>query len=48
MSEYGTKIRNYQAGSIFEYNNGVREAYDFKDAMLTNSLFSYFLRDHGM
>ena len=48
MSEYGVKIRNYQAGSIFEYNNGVREAYDFKDAMLTNSLFSYFLRDHGM
>ena len=48
MSEYGVKIRNYQAGSIFEYNNGVREAYDFKDAMLTNSLFSYFLRDNGM
>ena len=48
MSEYGVKIRNYQAGSVFEYNNGVRSAYDFRDSMLTNSLFSYYLRDNGL
>lgn len=48
MSKYGFKIRNYQAGSIFEYNLGVRDRYEFKPAMLTNSLFQEFLVESGL
>lgn len=48
MSEFGYKITNYQAGSIIEHNNGVREMYDKKDAMLTNSLFLDFLENNGL
>ena len=44
MGEYGFRIKNYQAGSIYEYMTGVREIYDSKDAMLTNSLFLDFLQ----
>ena len=39
MGKYGYKIHNYAAGSIYEKMTGVREIYDCKDAMLTNSLF---------
>lgn len=48
MSEFGLKIKNYQAGSIFEYNLGVRNNYDYKSAMLSNSLFSDFLLQNGL
>lgn len=43
MGKYGLKIKNFQAGSIYEYNCGVRSNYDMKDAMLTNSLFLDYL-----
>ena len=43
MSIYGYKIHNFVAGSIFETNQGVRDHYDMKPAMLTNSLFKDFL-----
>ena len=48
MSKYGLKIKNYQAGSIYGYNLGIRDKYDFKDAMFTNSLFNDFLKDNGL
>ena len=48
MSEYGIKIKNFQAGSIYDCNRGIRDDYDYTDAMLTNSLFSYFLVDNGL
>ena len=48
MSEYGLKIKNFQAGSIYGYNLGIRDKYDFKDAMLTNSLFLDFLKENGL
>lgn len=48
MSEYGLKIQNYSAGSIFEVEQGVRYRYDTKNAMLTNSLFKDFLIDNGL
>ena len=48
MSEYGIKISNYVAGSIYEVNLGVREQYDKKDAMLVNSLFLDFLMENGL
>lgn len=48
MSEYGIKIKNYEAGSIHGIELGVRAAYDCKDAMLTNSLFLDFLKENGL
>lgn len=48
MSEYGVKIKNYEAGSIYGVELGVRTAYDYKDAMLTNSLFLDFLKENGL
>ena len=48
ISEYGVKIKNYEAGSIYGVELGVRTAYDYKDAMLTNSLFLDFLKENGL
>ena len=48
MGQYGLKIKNYEAGSIYEYNLGVRDYYESKDAMLTNSLFLDFLLENGL
>lgn len=48
MSEYGVKIKNIRAGSLYEYNLGVRDKYDYVDALLTNSLFLDFLMANGL
>ena len=48
MSKYGLKIKNYQAASIYECNNGFRNKYDITNAMLTNSLFLDFLLENGL
>lgn len=48
MSIYGLKIKNYQAGSIYEVMIGTRNEYDTKDAMFTNSLFSDFIKENGL
>ena len=48
MSEYGLKIKNFQAGSLYGYNLGVRNRLDSTNAMLTNSLFSDFIKENGL
>ena len=48
MSEYGIKIKNFEAGSLYGYNLGIRDRLDSTDAMLTNSLFSDFLKENGL
>lgn len=48
QSKYGVKITNIQAGSIFEYNCGVRDNLDTTPAMLVNSLFKDFLVENGL
>lgn len=48
MSEFGIKIKNIEASTLYEYNNGVRDHYEYKDAMFTNSLFSDFLKENGL
>lgn len=48
MSEYGIRIYNIVAGSIFEVNQGVRDVLDMKEAMLTNSLFKDYMVNHGL
>ena len=47
MGKYGLKIKNYIAGSIYEYDLGVREHYDSTKAMLTNSLLLDYLLEIG-
>ena len=48
MGQFGYKIKNYQAGSIYGYDLGIRNQYDTTDAMLTNSLFLDFLKENGL
>lgn len=48
MSEYGLRIKNIEAGSLYGYNLGVRNNYDYTNAMLTNSLFSDFIAQNGL
>jgi hypothetical protein len=48
MSKYGVRIKNIESASLYEYNTGVRSHLDYKDAMLTNSLFSDFLKENGL
>lgn len=43
VSEYGIKIKNYEAAVIFEHNLGVRDFIDSTRAMLANSLLLSFL-----
>ena len=45
---YGIKIKNIEASTLFEYNNGVRDHYEYKDAMFSNSLFSDYLQENGL
>ncbi len=48
MSEFGIKIKNFEAGSLYGYNIGIRDKLDSTDAMFTNSLFSDFLKENGL
>lgn len=48
MSKYGVRIKNIESASLYEYNLGLRNHFDYKDAMLTNSLFSDFLKNNGL
>ena len=48
MSQYGLKILNYMAGSIWGVSQGTRYAYDTTPAMLTNSLFLDFMKENGL
>lgn len=48
MGQYGLRIRNYKAGALYGYNLGVRDRYDYTDAMFNKSLFYYHMMDHGM
>ncbi len=48
ISEFGLKIKNIEASTLFEYNNGIRDRYECKDAMFANSLFYDFLIKQGL
>lgn len=48
MSDYGLKIKNIEAGSLYGCNLGVRDEFDSTNAMLTNSLFSDFIKSNGL
>lgn len=48
INEYGLRIKNIEASTLFEYNNGVRNHYESKDAMFSNSLFKDYLINNGL
>lgn len=48
MSEYGLKIKNIEAATLYEYNKGLRDHYEYKDAMFVNSLFKDFMCDNKL
>lgn len=48
MGEFGLKIKNYKAGALYGYNLGVRDRYDYTEAMFNKSLFYYHMMDHGL
>lgn len=48
MSEFGIKIKNIEAATLYEYNKGLRDHYDYKDAMFVNSLFKDFICENKL
>lgn len=48
MSEFGLRIKNLNAGTLYECNNGARETFQYTNAMLTNSLFLDFMLSNGL
>ena len=48
MGQYGWKIRNYKAATVYGKNIGIRDRYDYTEAVLHHSLFTRWLRNNGM
>lgn len=48
ISKAGIKIKNIKAGTLYSYNLGLRDRYDYSDGVFSNSLFSDFLIKNGM
>lgn len=48
ISEFGIKIKNISAGMLYDVNLGIRDYFTYTDAMLNNSLFSFFLQRNGL
>lgn len=46
--KHGVKIKNIKAGSLFEYNRGLRDRFEQQESMFTKSLFLYFLLENGL
>ena len=42
------RIKNIKAGSLFGYNCGMRNHFDYTDAVLNDSLFSEYMVAHGL
>lgn len=47
-AQFGVKIKNFQAGSLYQANIGVRKRYDYTNAMFTNSLLLMWLKNNGL
>lgn len=48
INEFGLKIKNIEASTLFEYNNGVRDHFEYKDALFANSLFKDYIEKNGL
>ena len=47
-TKYGVRIKNISCGSLYAYNLGVRDRYEWKQAMMVNSLLLNFLKENGL
>ncbi len=48
MGEYGIKIKNIEAATLYEYNKGLRDHYEYKEALFVNSLFKDFMCENKL
>lgn len=48
MDGTGIKIKNIEASTLLEYNHGIREHYETKDAIFADSLFGSYLMENGL
>lgn len=48
MNETGIKILNMKAGTLYGYNLGIRDRYDYTTGVFNHSLFRIFLQKNGM
>ena len=48
MNDNGLKIKNIKAGTLYGYNLGVRDRYEYNDAIFNKSLFAIFLEKNGL
>ena len=48
LSQFGLKIKNYEAAVLKEYNKGIREYLSYTPAMFSNSLLSDYLKEIGL
>lgn len=48
MLDCKVKIKNIKSGSLYEYDLGTREAYDYNYAMYNNSLLLQYLLNNGL
>lgn len=48
ITDTSIRIKNIEAGSLYEHNLGVRESFRYTNAVLTNSLFLDFLLNNGL
>lgn len=47
-TEYGVRIKSFEAKSLYEYNLGINFKYEWNYAMLSNSLLLDFLKENGL
>ncbi len=48
MNEFGIKIKNIEAATLYEYNKGLRDHYEYKNALFVNSLFKDFMCENKL
>lgn len=47
-TQYGVRIKSFEARNIYEYNLGINFDYTYKKAMFPNSLLLNFLKENGL
>ena len=47
-TEYGIKIKSFEAKSLYEYNLGIKFKYEWNYAVFTNSLLLDYLKENGL
>lgn len=48
IGKYGIKIKNIKAATLYYYNKGLRDRFDYTEGMFSNSLFNKFIVKNGL